>query len=84
MLELNFPRMSSTNEPLTEVEGNLHSITESDIHLCLFDRFYEANSSSDIEYLRRTNSIPQLNSNVNIEVQEQLHLRFDKIRAFLI
>ena len=58
MLEVNFPRMSSTNEPLTEVEGNVHPITGNESSL--------------------------LNSVVNIQVQEQLHLRFDKIRAFLI
>ena len=75
--------MSSTNKPLTEVEGNVHPITGSDIHLCLFDRFHEGNSSSDIEYLRRINNIPQLNGVVNCQVQEQLHLRFDKNKSFL-
>ena len=84
MLEVNFPRMLSTNEPLTEVEGNVHPITGSDIHLCPLDRFYEGNSPSDIEFLRRINNIPQLNNVVNIQIQEQLHLRFDKIRAFLL
>ena len=77
--QVNFPWMPSTNEPLTEVEGNVHLITGSDIHLCLFDRFYEGNSSSDIECLRRINNIPQLNSIVNIQEQEQLHFSFNKI-----
>ena len=75
--------MSSTNEPLSKIERNVHPITGSDIHLCLFDRFHEGNSSSDIEYLRRINNIPQLNSVVNSQVQEQLHLRFDKNKSFL-
>ena len=83
LLEVNFPWMSSTNEPLTKIEGNVHPITGSDIHLCLCDRFHEGNSSSHIEYLRRINNIPQLNSVVNSQVQEQLHLRFDKNKSFL-
>ena len=83
LLEVNFPWMSTTNKPLKEIEGNVHPITGSDIHLCLFDRFHEGNSSSDIEYLRRINNIPQLNSVVNSQVQEQLHLRFDKNKSFL-
>ena len=83
LLEVNFPWMSTTNEPLTKIEGNVHPITGSDIHLCLCDRFHEGNSSSHIEYLRRINNIPQLNSVVNSQVQEQLHLRFDKNKSFL-
>ena len=75
--------MSSTNEPPTEAERNVHPITGSDLHLYLFDRFHEGNSSSDIEYLRRINNIPQLNSVVNSQPQEQLHLRFDKNKSFL-
>ena len=83
LLEVNFPWMSCKNEPLTKIEGNVHPINGSDIHLCLSDRFHEGNSSSDIEYLRRINNIPQLNSVVNSQVQEQLHLRFDKNKSFL-
>ena len=75
--------MSSTNEPPTEAERNVHPITGSDIHLYLFDRFHEGNSSSDIEYLCRINNTPQLNSVVNSQTQEQLHLRFDKNKSFL-
>ena len=36
LLEVNFPWMSTTNEPLTKLEGNVHPITGSD--LCLSDR----------------------------------------------
>ena len=43
LLEVNFPWMSTTNEPLTKIEGNVHPITGSDVHLCLFDRFHEGN-----------------------------------------
>ena len=73
LLEVNFPWMSSSNEPLTKIEGKVHPITGSDIRLYLFDRFHEGNSSSDIEYLRRINNIPQLNSVVNSQVQGQLY-----------
>ena len=83
LLEVNSPWMSFTNEPLTKTEGNVHPIAGSDIHLCLFDRFHEGNSSSDIEYLRRINNMPQLSSVVNSQVQEQLHLRFGKNTSFL-
>ena len=83
LLEVNFTWMSTTNEPLNKIEGNVHPITGSNIHLCLFDRFHEGSSSSDIEYLRRINNIPQLNSVVNSQVQEQLHLHFGKNKSFL-
>ena len=83
LLEVNFPWMSSTNEPLTKIEGNVNPITGSDTHLGIFDRFYEESSSSGIEYLRRINNIPQLNSAVNSQIQEQLHLHFDKNKSFL-
>ena len=82
-LEVNFPWMSSTNKALTKIERNVHPITGSEIHLCLFDRFHEGNSASDIEYFRKINNIPQLNSVVSSQVQEQLHLRFDKNKSFL-
>ena len=36
LLEVNIPWMSTTNEPLTKIEGNVHPITGSD--LCLSDR----------------------------------------------
>ena len=75
--------MSTTNEPLKKIKVNVHPITGSDINLCLFGRFHEGNSSRDIEYLRRINNITQLNSFVNSQVQEQLHLRFDKNKSFL-
>ena len=75
--------MSTTNESLKKIEVNVRPITGSDINLCLFGRFHEGNSSRDIEYLRRINNIPQLNSVVNSQVQEQLHLRFDKNKSFL-
>ena len=83
LLEVNFPWISTTNEPLTKIEGNVHPITGSETHLGIFDRFYEEISSSDIEYLRRINDISQLNSVVNSQIQEQLHLRFDKNKSFL-
>ena len=70
--------MSSTNEPLTKIEGNVHPITGSAIHLCLFARFYEGNSSSDMEYLRRINNIAQLNGVANSQVQEQLFTLWQK------
>ena len=51
LLEVNFPWMLNTNEPLKKIEANVHPITGSDILLYLFDRFHEGNSFSDIEYL---------------------------------
>ena len=83
LLEVNFPWMSSTNEPLTKIKGNVHPITGSETHLGIFDRFYEKSSSSDIEYLHRINNMSQLNTVVNSQIQEQLHLRFDKNKSFL-
>ena len=39
LLEVSFPWMSCTNEPLTEAQGNVHSITRSEIHLAFLADF---------------------------------------------
>ena len=60
-----------------------HPVTGSDAHLCLFDKFHERNSSSEIKALRRIGNIPKLNGLFNSEIEEQLHLKFDSDKKFL-
>ena len=60
-----------------------HSVTGSDVHLCLFDKFHERNSSSEIEALRRIGNIPELNGPFNSEIEEQLYLQFHSDKKFL-
>ena len=60
----------------------VHSVTEKDIRLCLFDHFHEGNISSEIESLRKIGCFLELNRMFNSEV-EQLHLKFDSSKQFL-
>ena len=64
-------------------EYNVHPVTGSDTYMCLFDRFHERNTSSEIDVLRRITCIPELNSLLNTQVEEQLHLRFESSKHFL-
>ena len=58
-------------------------ITNSDVHLCLFDRFHENNTSSEIESLRKVGCVLKLKGMFNSEVEEQLHLQFHSNKKFL-
>ena len=60
-----------------------HPITNSEIHLCLFDRFHENNTSSEIESLRKIGCVLGLKGMFNSQVKEQLHLQFDSNKKFL-
>ena len=42
----------------TCTESNIHPVTASDFHLCLFNKFRERNTTSNIEVLTRIGSIP--------------------------
>ena len=71
----------------TSKQGNLkknaHPVTGSDVHLCLYDKFLERNSSSEIQALHRIGNIPELNGLFSSEIEEQLHLKFDSDKTFL-
>ena len=60
-----------------------YSVTGNDIRLCLFDRFDEGNTSSEIESLRKISCVLELSGMFNSEVEEQLHLKFDSNKIFL-
>ena len=60
-----------------------HPITNSDVHLCLFDLFHENNTSSEIESLRKIGCVLELKGMFNSQVEEQLHLQFDSNKKFL-
>ena len=60
-----------------------HPITNSDVHLWLFDRFHENNTSSEIESLRKIGCVLEIKGMFSNEVEEQLHLQFDSNKIFL-
>ena len=62
---------------------DVHLVTGSNIHLFLFGKLHERNSSSEIEALRRIGNIPELNSLFNSEIEGQFHLKFDSDKKFL-
>ena len=59
-----------------------HPITNSHVHICLFDRFNENNTSSEIESLTNIGCIFELNGMFNSQVEEQMHLKFDSNKNF--
>ena len=67
----------------TNFKKDAHPVTGSDIHLCLFDKFHERNSSSEIEALGQIGNVPELNSLFNSEIKEQPHLKLDSDKKFL-
>ena len=71
-----------TNDARQECH-EVHPVTGTDIRLCLFDRFHEGNTSSEIESLRKTGCVLELNGMFNSKVEEQLHLKFDCNKKFL-
>ena len=88
-LEVSFPWICqhhqskiSTNDARQECH-QVHPVTGTDIRLCLFDRFHEGNTSSEIESLRKIGCVLELNRMFNSEVEEQLHLKFDSNKKFL-
>ena len=84
-LERSFPWMKPT-EHLKCGENNdlnCHPVTGSERHFCLFDRFHEKNTNSEIEILRRVTIIPELNCQINTQVEEQLHRKFRESTNFL-
>ena len=61
-----FKREQQKNE--TSTESNTHAVIVSDVHLFLFDKFHERNTTSKIEALRRIGNIPELNEKFNSEI----------------
>ena len=53
--------------------SNTRPVTDIDVHLCLFDKFHERNTTSNIEALRRNGNITELNGKFNSQIEEQLH-----------
>ena len=76
------PNTGSTSKQ-SNFKKDAHLVTGSDAHLCLFDKFHERNSSSEIQALHRIGNIPELNCFFNSEIEEQLHLKFDGGKKFL-
>ena len=59
---------------------NVHPVTGSSTHLCLFDRFHERNTVKRKEIFRRVTHVKELKGMVNTQRDEQLHAahRYDQ------
>ena len=62
------PNTCSTSKQ-SDFQKDAHPVTGSNAHLCLFDKFHERNSSSEIEALRRIGNLPELNGLFNSEIK---------------
>ena len=60
-----FKQEQQKNKACTEI--NTHSVTSGDVHLCLFDKFNERNTTFKIEALRRIRNIPEFSGKFNLE-----------------
>ena len=84
-LHVSFPWIAKQEQQKNETctESVTHPVTGSHVHLCLFDKFHEQNTTSKIEVLRRIGNISELNGKFNSEIQEQFHLKFHNNKKFL-
>ena len=78
-IHVSFPWIAKQEQQKNKTctESNTHPVTGSDVHLCLFDKFHERNTTSKTEVLRSIGNITELNGKFNSEIEEQLHLKFD-------
>ena len=84
-LEVSLPWL---NDNQTDVDNkgsttNMHPVTGSDQHLCLFDRLHERNAKKDEEALRRVRNIKELKGNLNTQKDEQLHVLYNHDTRYL-
>ena len=84
-LHVSFPWIAKQEQQKNKTctESNTHPVTGSDVHLCLFDKFHERNTTSKTEVLRSIGNITELNGKFNSEIEEQLQLKFDNDKIFL-
>ena len=84
-LHVSFPWIAKQEQQKNKTctERNTHPVSGRDVHLCLFDKFHERNTTSKIEVLRRIGNITELNGKFNSEIEEQLQLKFDNDKIFL-
>ncbi|KAJ8023112.1 HMG domain-containing protein 3 [Holothuria leucospilota] len=66
-----------------DTSGNVHPVTGSNEHYCLFDRLHEGNVKGEFEILRRVRFVPELCGKLNTQAQEQLHSEINKNNYFL-
>ena len=74
-LHVSFPWIAKQEQQKNKTctESNTHAVTGSDVHLCLFNKFHERNTTSKTEVLRRIGNITELNGKFNSEIEGQLH-----------
>lgn len=60
-----------------------HPITGVSARYCLFDKLHEGNTTKEIEVLRKTKYVPELNGMINTESEEQLHNALGRDRYFM-
>ena len=60
-----------------------HPVTGVSDRYCLFDKLHEGNTKKEVEVLRRTEHVPELNGIINTETEEQLHNAMGRDRYFM-
>ena len=72
-LSISLPWLEKENASTTSVIDDVHPVTGSSTHLCLFDRFHECNTVKTKKILRRVTHVKELKGVVNTQRDEQLH-----------
>ena len=78
---LNKEQIQATQEH--DYSTTVHPITGVSARYCLFDKLHEGNTKQEIEVLRRTEHVPELNGIINTESEEQLHNAMGRDRYFM-
>lgn len=76
-------RSVEQKEQKEQANKELHPITGSSRHLCLFDRFHEKNSKAEQEILRRVRLVKELKGTINTQLEEQLYSTYKYDSRFL-
>ena len=78
---LNKKQIQATQEH--DFNTTVHPITGVSAQYCLSDKLHEGNTKQEIEVLRRTEHVPELNGIINTESEEQLHNAMGRDRYFM-
>ena len=84
ILEVSLPWIETRKNPSSKGnKGDLHPVSGSEQHLCLFDRLHERNAKKEVEILRRVTNVKELKGKLNTQKDEQLHAAYNHDTKYL-
>ena len=84
ILEVSLPWIETRKNPSSKGnKGDLHPVSGTEQHLCLFDRLQERNARKEEEILRRVTNAKELKGKLNTKKDEQLHAAYNHDARYL-